>query len=535
MIKRLLTLILAFATLSLAAPSCQKGDEPTKDDNTQQGGNEPDAKPKNIIPVSSVYSLFNAAKDLKPGDVIELAAGTYKDVKLVINDSGVKNNTIEVRAADGGQVFITGDSKIELRGDYVELGGIYFKDGNRKSSEWGSHGPGLVAIYGDHCRVHDCLFYAFDTVDSAYITTSLDSATSPVPHYAHIERCAFIGKTTMDQVINLNNAYANTADRPGGEAMYHRINNCYFSNPKKYQTNNPGGGIRIGYKRHDMGRCLVDHNLFVRQNSETEIITSKSQQNVYYKNTFKNCQGTFNFRHGDKQVAICNYLYSTDTNNDYGGMYIWGNNHIVAGNYFNITRTLAERGNSAMYFNLGIEGELEEHALAHSMLILQNDFVNTNGTDINFESLYDRRHDTFGDDMKFPYGIKFVANRFVADPARTKGVIEDSFLVAGNQTWVDNIYNGMPLCATDKDERVIDGLSFASFLTPKHCEKPFSMAGKDWLSYLPYNTIEGVEIDGKPLDIKSLIDNSSSMPALTSSEVGPSWSTGEELDKLAGL
>ena len=55
-----------------------------------------------------------------------------------------------------------------------------------------------------------------------------------------------------------------------------------------------------------LGQCLVDSNYFERQDSEAEIITSKSQQNVYYNNVFKHCQGTLNFRHGDNQVAIAN-------------------------------------------------------------------------------------------------------------------------------------------------------------------------------------------------------------------------------------
>ncbi len=527
-------LLVALSTLFIY--SCEGGDDPSDDNTTNNetpGGGE--EIPKNIIPVSSVYSLFTAVQNLSPGDVVELAAGTYTDVKLVISDSGEENNTIEIRAAEGGEVVISGDSNIVIRGDYVEFSGIVFKDGARKESEWSSHGPGIVAIYGDHCHIYDCLFYAYDSADSAYITTSLDSLESDVPLYVHIERCAFIGKTTLDQVINLNNAYSNSTDRPGGDPMYGRVSYCYFSNPQKTQSNNPGGGIRIGYKRHDVGRCLVDHNLFVRHDSETEIVTSKSQQNVFYKNTIKNCQGTLNFRHGDGQVAINNYFYSTDNIYGYGGMYIWGNNHIVAGNYFNLSETLDSRGNSAMYFNLGIEGELEEHALAHSMVVMKNDFVNNNGTDVNFESLYDRRYESYGDAMCFPYGIKFVGNRFVADPTKTQGVMEDSFEVSGNQTWIDNMYNGMPICATDAVARSIAGLSLSSWLTVSHCQSPLVISGTDWYSELPYNTIEGIEIDGEPLDIQSLIENGSPLPHLESDDVGPSWCNGAYLDELAGL
>lgn len=62
--------------------------------------------------------------------------------------------------------------------------------------------------------------------------------------------------------------------------MYHRIDHRFFSNPKK--PGNAGGGIRIGYYRKDTGRCIVDSYLFMRQDSEPEIVTSKPQENVYY-------------------------------------------------------------------------------------------------------------------------------------------------------------------------------------------------------------------------------------------------------------
>ena len=156
----------------------------------------------------------------------------------------------------------------------------------------------------------ECVFNDFDQVNSAYITTSL-TFDKVVPKHCRIDHCVFVGKKTLDQVINLNNGTAAIKDGSySGPAMYHRIDHCFFSNPKK--KGNAGGGIRIGYYRYDIGRCLVDSNLFQRQDSEGEIVTSKSQENVFYANTILNSQGTLNFRHGDKQVALNNFFISTD-------------------------------------------------------------------------------------------------------------------------------------------------------------------------------------------------------------------------------
>src|SRR5690606_2531736 len=309
------------------------------------------------------------------------------------------------------KVFFTGDTKVELRGEHLVLKDIYFKDGNRNPTEWRSHGPGLVAMYGSYNRVTGCVFHAFDEANSAYITTSIP-ANGAVPKYCRIDHCVFTEKTTFDQVINLNNRPR--ADKESdilGEAMYHRIDHCFFANPPK--PGNAGGGIRIGYYRNDIGRCLIDSNLFVRQGSEPEIITGKSQENIYYANTFLNCQGTLNFRHGDKQIALNNFFISSDNKFEYGGMFVWGSQHLIANNYFNLKRTLHARGNAALYLNPGVEDS--EHALAFNTLVMNNIFDDNVGYDINFEPLLERRREfatKVGRALQLPYNIILTGNIF---------------------------------------------------------------------------------------------------------------------------
>lgn len=470
-----------------------------------------------IVTVSSVEQLNDAVEKLQIGDVIELADGDYHDVKLIVKQSGTLRNPIEIRAKDAGKVVFCGDIKVELRGNHTKFGGINFKNGARNPKEWRSHGQGLVAIYGDYCHVVDCLFTDFDKIPSAYITTSLDE-NGRVPQYAHIEYCAFVGKTTLDQVINFNNTPKKSVDGEPGKPMYHRINNCYFSNPKK--KGNAGGGIRIGYWRKDYGRCLIDNNLFERQDSEAEIVTSKSMENVFYNNTFLNCQGTLNFRHGDKQVAINNFFIGTDTKYQYGGMYIWGSNHIIACNHFQLSSTLKARGNSAIYFNAGPEGV--EHALAHSMLVINNNFIDVNGTDINFATAqYDARVKSYGrDKVKDPYGIDFVNNRFISENPKARPLINDRFDVAPKQTWIANVYKGMENGLKGE----IDGLKRINSVTLRYDDSTVYVENIEPIDpklitkYLPYNNIKGID-----LDFTELIKDGTTSSPLTHSQVGPRW------------
>ncbi|NDV78777.1 chondroitinase-B domain-containing protein [Dysgonomonas sp. 511] len=470
------------------------------------------------ITVSSTAELEQAVGSLKPdsGTEIILTDGKYHNIKLIVSESGILGDSIVIRAQNPGKVSFTGDVKVELRGNYIVLKGIVFRDGTRNQSEWRSHGPGLVAIYGSHVRVSGCLFHRFDTADSAWITTSLDEKGN-VPQHCRIDHCAFIEKTTYDQVINLNNTPKKSETGEAGVPMYHRIDHCYFSNPKK--VGNAGGGIRIGYWRKDYGRCLVDHNLFERQDSEPEIITGKSTENIYLNNTILNCRGTLNFRHGDRQVAINNFFIGSDRRFEYGGMFVWGSGHIIANNYFSLPNTIASRGNAALYFNPGPPES--EHALAYNIDVVGNIFADNNGYDIHFSPLYPQRIKAFGDRTKLPYDIRFAGNIFFASPSKKSDytVFCDEHNIAGQQQWEQNFYTG---CAS--------GL----ISDPKGFEnKPFETTFSDGRIYPSKDILSNGKfelrmkaIQGLDIDFEAITQGGITGKPLTRADVGPLWCGG---------
>ncbi len=468
------------------------------------------------VEVDDEQSLLQAVRDARPADRILLNDGVYRDLKLIIEQSGWFDRPLLVEARHPGAVTFAGDLRVELRGDHISLRGIRFTDGARNPRMWRSHGPGLVAIYGDYCEVADCLFFDFDSANSAYITTSLDES-GRVPRYADIHHCAFIEKRTLDQVINLNNTPRKSDVGEPGIPMYHRISYCYFSNPPK--KGNAGGGIRVGYWRKDYGRCLIDHNLFERQDSEAEIITSKSMENVYYGNTFLNCRGTLNFRHGDRQVAINNFFIGTDTKYGYGGMYVWGSGHIIACNFFKLPATIDARGNSAVYFNCGPVAS--EHALACDLLFAKNTLIDTGGTDLNFGSLYERRVAAFGPDkVESPHGIRFIGNRFFSETGKAQPILDDPQQTASANIWIGNLYNGMETgCQTP-----IEGLRRSTKPALRYDDSKVYLEEDEEVDfsqiepYLPFTRIEGLD-----LDLPELIREGCLLSPLTRREVGPRW------------
>ncbi len=473
---------------------------------------------ENQVVVSNTAELEAAVAAAKLGDQIVMLDGEYRDVKLIVNHSGTFNKKFEIKAQNPGEVIFCGDVKVEMRGDHTSLSGVYFTRGDRNPKQWKSHGVGLVAIFADYCEVANCLFFDFDMADSSYISTSLDE-NNRVPKYAHIHHCAFIEKRTFDQVINLNNQRKALKDPslPKGEPMYHRISHCYFSSPKK--KGNAGGGIRVGYWRNDYGRCLIDNNLFERQDSEAEIITSKSMENVYYRNTFLNCQGTMNFRHGDKQVAINNYFIGTDEKLKYGGMYIWGSDHIVGANMFRLSTTIPDRGSAAVYFNSGPEAS--EHALAHTILFANNTFADTQGFDLNFHTLVDRRRADFGEDkVKAPYGITFLGNGFFSEKPRTQPLINDPESTFGNHTWIDNKYYGMENGLGSE----IEGLEKDPSVFMRNDDSKVYLEGFEVASHellkenMPYTSIEGID-----MDFFEAMKYGCALSPATRHSVGPTW------------
>jgi|GEM_PF-1057509 len=473
---------------------------------TMLGSAKPAGKELEVSSVKEIYKLLPA---LNPGDKLLLADGIYKDIQLIVNTSGAKEQPIIIASKNPGDVFFTGDVKVELRGEHLILKDIYFKDGNRNPEKWESHGPGLVAMYGSYNRVTGCVFDAFDQANSAYINTSL-TEDGKVPQHCRIDHCVFTDKITFDQVINLNNRpKADKESEVLGEAMYHRVDHCFFSNPPK--PGNAGGGIRIGYYRNDIGRCLIDSNVFMRQDSEAEIITSKSQENVFYNNTFLNCRGTMNFRHGDKQVAINNFFISTDKKYGYGGMFVWGSRHIIANNYFSLQQTIAPRGSAALYLNPGPEAS--EHALAFDILLINNVFENNNGYAINFSPLAGRRR-TFAAEnklpFKYPYAINLQGNIFF----NGKGYEYDFFKADSvDAIWKNNYAYGSALgIAPDK------GLNQQPFeITGNNC---FSLHG---ISYSP-SKVTGIKpIEGIAIDINTLINNGINGKPITWDDIRPKW------------
>ena len=74
-----------------------------------------------IVSAENINDLQRKVDSLAPGDKLLLSDGEYRDLKLIINNSGEKDNPIVIKAINSGEVIFSGDSKVEIRGSHIVL------------------------------------------------------------------------------------------------------------------------------------------------------------------------------------------------------------------------------------------------------------------------------------------------------------------------------------------------------------------------------------------------------------------------------
>ena len=84
---------------------------------------------KNSIKVNNQEELKLAIKNAVAGDEIIMANGVWKDIQIKFFGKGTKEAPIVLRAETSGKVSIEGISDLKIGGDFLEVKGLYFKNG----------------------------------------------------------------------------------------------------------------------------------------------------------------------------------------------------------------------------------------------------------------------------------------------------------------------------------------------------------------------------------------------------------------------
>ncbi|MAC52823.1 MAG: hypothetical protein CME31_09795 [Gimesia sp.] len=227
----------------------------------------------------------------------------------------------------------------------------------------------VFRVRGGHNRVTRCTIEGYnpERIDVRYQWLSLYG------HHHRVDHCRFAGQnhsgTTL--VVWLDD---------DGEVGRHRIERNHFLN----RPQGKGNGfetLRIGTSETSMksARCVVAENLFENCDGEVELISNKSCDNIYERNTIVGCAGALTLRHGNNCIVRENLILG-DGDRHSGGIRVVGEGHQIIGNHI---EGIGDRIDGAIALSAGVPNpKLNQHAQVQNVLIDGNTLIDNAGEEI---------------------------------------------------------------------------------------------------------------------------------------------------------
>ena len=267
-------------------------------------------------------AYFDAVSKVKPGDIIKLANGTWRDFEILFTGNGKENQPIRLTAETKGKVILSGQSNLRLAGNYLEVSGLVFRDGYTPTQEGISYRRNKKQL-ANHSRVTEVV------IDN-YIQPERQEADFWVMMYGQYNRF------DHNHLVGKRNKGVTMAVRLDSEESrnnYHRIDHNYFG-PRPILGSNGGETLRIGTSHHSLTKSFttVEHNYFDRCDGELEIISNKSGHNIFRNNTFFESRGTLTMRHGSHNLIEGNVFFGNDVEHT-GGVRVINEHQTVRNNY----------------------------------------------------------------------------------------------------------------------------------------------------------------------------------------------------------
>ena len=272
--------------------------------------------------VKNIHEFNQAAENLKPGDIVTLANGIWKDVELVFKGEGTSENPIVLIAEEKGKVFLEGQSNVKIGGEFIHLEGLVFRNGHTPTGSVISYRTDKTTPC-NNCRVTECVVDNYNPSERF----ENDYWVDIYGKNNRFDHCYLVGK--RNRGVTLAVRLQRDEDRENN----HRIDHNYFGYHPILGSNG-GETLRVGTSHYSLtnSNTIVEDNYFERCNGEHEIISNKSCQNTFRNNTFYECQGTLTMRHGNETLVDNNYFLGNGKANT-GGIRIINESQTVINNY----------------------------------------------------------------------------------------------------------------------------------------------------------------------------------------------------------
>lgn len=372
-----------------------------------------------VYPVSSAAQISATMAAAQPGDTLLMASGTWANALIVFQGTGDSLRPIVLRAAEPGQVVITGASSLRIGGRWLVVDGLRFENAVPPSGaviEFRSSAAGE----SHHCRLTNTTVVDCNPPSAAtdYKWISLYGS------HNRVDRCYMAGK---------NHAGTTLVVWLSATPNYHRIDSNYFG-PRPELGVNGGETIRVGTSDWSMydSYTTVEGNYFYKCDGEAEIISSKSCGNVYRGNTFVSSGGALTLRHGNRCLVEGNFFFGNNVLNS-GGIRVIGEDHVVVNNY------MADLAGSSMKSALPVMNGVPDSPL--------NRYFQVKRALIAFNTLVDCKYNLLigvGKDaeLSLPPLDVVVANNVVRS---TKGALIQYVDTPINMTFEGNVFYGSSL------------------------------------------------------------------------------------------
>ncbi len=370
----------------------------------------------NVRQVNTIAELNKAVRDAKPGDIITLKNGTYKNEKLVLHGNGNESNPIIIQAETPGQVFIEGNSNMRIGGQYLEIHGLVFQNGYH-NDVWELRSKS--GVYANHCRITNCKIDGYNNPDDkAKVRWVLLYGKNN-----RIDHCTFLNK------INEGVLMAVVLEEKGNEQSRidcsenkHSIDHNYFGRrPVLKYTDNGGEIIRIGDSHTSLlsSQTIVEQNYFEHCDGEVEIISVKSCDNILKNNYFFESAGALVLRHGNRNTVENNIFVGNRKKNS-AGIRVINAGHTIKGNYL---EGLKGKGSYSAFsvMNALENPKSNEYHQVKDVLIENNILVDCENISFNLRHGNPARAEI---QTKIPENVTFRSNVFY----NQKGHIQFNFL-----------------------------------------------------------------------------------------------------------
>ena len=272
------------------------------------------------ITVSDTIQLRNAIATAKPGDVILMNDGEWKNTIIHFNAIATGKAPITLKAKTPGKVILTGASQLAFLRPHLIVDGLFFTKGQIGDLKANA----VVEFKSDSCRLTNTAIVDYNPAEKKtnYYWVYFKGNRNQVDH------CFFKGKNNLQPLVGNDHK----------DSRHNKVSYCHFKDVPHTPDNGReifriwgyGGNEETG---NDGAYFIVENNLFERAHGEgSEIISLKSNRNIVRYNTIIATRGGITGRSGNFNTIESNYIFG---NNEKGtsGIRVAGQGHRVINNY----------------------------------------------------------------------------------------------------------------------------------------------------------------------------------------------------------